>query len=427
MIPNGALRGTQRNVARLGATVRAWSNKQLEAIELRLSDKPFVLCYGATGAGKTDAATAGFLDWTHDVSLRHGSRTFGLVAKTSLQTNEKVLPACLRHAAEWGWRVQKLSAKSYVIGNNRFLLLDGANVAAAQRIQGLDLAGVFIDEVNQLHIRVMQELENRVRSVDGGKIVMTANPDNPLGWFQRDYINRADDIGMQIVFLLWADNPGLPESEKRRIERTSVGAMRKRRIHGIAAPMSGTIYTDYEIGPAPPEAEAYQWFLSVDPADSSTTHALLIGKFADAFWVFDEWVWSARLRHQLTHKQQCDMIAEWLDGRTIGWAVYDNASPNFGAELFDAVGCDTYASIKGPDSVFDGIQHTMAWLANRDIKVSETCEHLITEFGTYQWDEKAAERGEDKPLKVDDHGMDALRQFCYFNHQPQVTRVFAHG
>ena len=30
-------------------------------------------------------------------------------------------------------------------------------------------------------------------------------------------------------------------------------------------------------------------------------------------------------------------------------------------------------------------------------------------MSTYAWDSKAQERGEDKPLKVNDHGPDALR------------------
>lgn len=30
----------------------------------------------------------------------------------------------------------------------------------------------------------------------------------------------------------------------------------------------------------------------------------------------------------------------------------------------------------------------------------------------YIWDEKAADRGEDKPIKQHDHSMDAVRYFC---------------
>ena len=37
----------------------------------------------------------------------------------------------------------------------------------------------------------------------------------------------------------------------------------------------------------------------------------------------------------------------------------------------------------------------------------------IKEFGSYIWDDKALERGEDKPVKQHDHCMDAVRYFAY--------------
>ena len=41
--------------------------------------------------------------------------------------------------------------------------------------------------------------------------------------------------------------------------------------------------------------------------------------------------------------------------------------------------------------------------------VASRCAHLIVEIEGYVWDPKAQRRGEDKPLKVKDHGVDALR------------------
>ena len=41
--------------------------------------------------------------------------------------------------------------------------------------------------------------------------------------------------------------------------------------------------------------------------------------------------------------------------------------------------------------------------------MSDTCTELIREIPGYIWDPKAAERGVDAPVKVDDHFCDALR------------------
>ena len=46
------------------------------------------------------------------------------------------------------------------------------------------------------------------------------------------------------------------------------------------------------------------------------------------------------------------------------------------------------------------------------IAADKTLEELtLEEFQSYVWDEKAAARGEDKPVKANDHCMDAVRYF----------------
>lgn len=56
----------------------------------------------------------------------------------------------------------------------------------------------------------------------------------------------------------------------------------------------------------------------------------------------------------------------------------------------------------------------MASLLNQGkIAISDQCPNTIKEFGSYIWDQKASERGEDKPVKQHDHAMDAFRYFCY--------------
>ena len=47
----------------------------------------------------------------------------------------------------------------------------------------------------------------------------------------------------------------------------------------------------------------------------------------------------------------------------------------------------------------------------KEILINDCCKNTIKEFYSYVWDEKALERGEDLPTKVNDHAMDALRYF----------------
>ena len=69
--------------------------------------------------------------------------------------------------------------------------------------------------------------------------------------------------------------------------------------------------------------------------------------------------------------------------------------------------------IKAKNDVLDGIRFTGTLLNIGQILFHTRCKNTIKEFGSYIWDVKACERGEDKPIKQHDHAMDAVRYFCY--------------
>ena len=50
-------------------------------------------------------------------------------------------------------------------------------------------------------------------------------------------------------------------------------------------------------------------------------------------------------------------------------------------------------------------------ISKRRLLVSKACIGLLDEFGLYRWDDKAALLGVEKPVKENDHAMDALRYF----------------
>jgi len=57
------------------------------------------------------------------------------------------------------------------------------------------------------------------------------------------------------------------------------------------------------------------------------------------------------------------------------------------------------------------------------IKFNSNLTNLFKEFASYVWDAKAAERGEDKPVKQHDHAMDAMRYFVYMVVADRMAKV----
>ncbi len=67
--------------------------------------------------------------------------------------------------------------------------------------------------------------------------------------------------------------------------------------------------------------------------------------------------------------------------------------------------------IPADNEVLDGIRKVSTLLKNRALLICSDCAGLLTEMAAYRWDEKAGARGEEKPLKQQDHGPDALRYY----------------
>ena len=67
-------------------------------------------------------------------------------------------------------------------------------------------------------------------------------------------------------------------------------------------------------------------------------------------------------------------------------------------------------SVKEADnSVALGISRVQKCLVFDVLQVSPIQKNLIREFGIYEYDKKALEKGQEVPVKIDDHCMDALR------------------
>ncbi len=61
------------------------------------------------------------------------------------------------------------------------------------------------------------------------------------------------------------------------------------------------------------------------------------------------------------------------------------------------------------NAVLDGIREVASLLATERLRIHESCTETLREMSAYSWDPKAQERGEDKPVKQDDHHTDATR------------------
>lgn len=397
-----------------------WSKKQLELVRLGEDERRFHLVWGPVRSGKTRAGLAGFLAWS---GSRFSKHTFLLAAKTMGQIRDNLLPLVDEISIDaLGLPTRYVANQKCVfVGSNRYLTYEGLNEASSAKLQGLTLSGAYIDEAATIPRSFADEVISRC-SEDGAKIIMSANPEGPAHWLKTQFVDRSDEIGARCYPFELADNPTLSREYALALKATTTGVFLRRRYYGEWAAASGLIFPEAHVG-LPPAEPPYAYELSVDAATSSVTHALLVALYAlptRQAWVVGEWRHDGRVDGQKADAELADGIASMLAGHSLRHAVIDPAALSLRAELRRRLNCPVTDAL---NEVLPGIQFTAAALAAGTVRISAACTETIREMGGYQWDESAADMGEDKPVKSDDHAMDALRYWVYSRSQRRPRRI----
>lgn len=300
-----------------------------------------------------------------------------------------------------------LGRKVHVIGTS--------DTSAAKVIQGLTVAGAYVDEASLVAETFWTMLLGRM-SVPGAQLFATTNPDSPSHWLKRQVIDRATDLAYRVFSFRLDDNEWLARENPAyvaQIKREYVGLWYRRYILGEWVQAEGAVYDMWD--PArhvvrrdalPPMERVLS--LGVDYGTTNPTRGLEVGLAERKLWILDEWAPPTGL----TDATQSQRLRGWLDAREPEawrrpeWLYIDPAAASFKLQLFHD-GLTNVANAH--NDVLAGIRTVSSLLATGRLAVSERCTHLIDEIPGYVWDPKATEKGDDKPLKVDDHEVDALR------------------
>jgi PBSX family phage terminase large subunit len=322
----------------------------------------------------------------------------------------------------------------------RRIYVAGANDERAQeKIRGLTLAGAYVDEVSIVPESFWSMLLTRC-SIDGARIFGTSNPDSKNHWLMRDFLSKAstwlrhdgtihtnpDGMDLHRFSFRLADNPTLSAAYIAALEREFSGLWHKRFIQGLWVVAEGAIYDMWDedrhlVGALPVDAggrtDADHWILAIEYGTVNPFAALLIGVGGDdRLYVAGEYRHDSKAtRRQLTDAEYSTELRRWLIAEMGGRedapnrleGIYvDPSAASFQAQLHR----DGWQGVRGADNaVADGIRDVASLLGTDRLRIHDTCTGLREELPGYSWDPKAALKGEERPLKIDDHSVDALR------------------
>jgi len=300
------------------------------------------------------------------------------------------------------------AAMSRLYGRNVWFV-GAPDVSAVSTIQGSTLALAYVDEATNLPEPFWRMLESRL-SVPGAKLLATCNPDGPAHWLKKEYLDKP---GLDLAYWNFNldDNPSLDENFKQQLKASYSGMWYKRYILGEWALAHGAIYDCYDYNneydkdyPTP----SY-YIVGIDYGTTNATAAVLCAVTPNK-WpqirVEAEYYWdSAKKGRSKTDQELVRDIKDFISFKHISAIYVDPAA----ASLKIALRQSDLPVLDANNDVLLGIKLVSKFINGKNLLIHRSCCTLREHLQSYAWDPKAADRGEDKPVRKNDHICDALR------------------
>lgn len=374
------------------------SQKQLEFA--RYANHRWNFKGGATRSGKT------YLDfkWIIPLRIRERAGKDGLavilgVTKSTIERNvlepmrnlygDKLVGTISSDNTAWIF-----GEKCYCLGAEK--------VSQVSKIRGASIKYCYGDEVADWSEEVFALLKSRLDKeyscFDG-----TYNPQYPNHWLKK-FLDSNADIFSQVYTI--DDNPFLPPSFVENLKKEYAGTVFYDRYilgkwtlaEGLVYPMFGDSCIVQDI----PDTGDY--YISIDYGTHNPFSAgLWCVTKTEAVRIGEYYYCGREERKEKTPEEYYSEVKRLAGGRDIKCMIVDPSADAFIATVKKHHEFKVRGAV---NDVLPGIQTTAEMIASGKLKIHESCEDAIREFGLYRWDEKAES---DRVVKENDHAMDEIR------------------
>jgi PBSX family phage terminase large subunit len=289
--------------------------------------------------------------------------------------------------------------------------LGADNIKHVDRLRGQSVKYCYGDEVvtwaQEVFAMLQSRLDKEYSIFDGA-----CNPEGPQHWFKKKLDAGGPDWYVQHYTI--DDNPFLPDKVKERMKRDFAGTVYwGRYILGEWTQAEGMIYPMYPDALVKPFAADWEEYaISCDYGTQNAFAALLWARSGEKWYLINEYRYSGRdTGYQKTDDDYVRDMETFVEknipeGKRTGLlTVIDPSAASFIAAIKRSR--YRFRVLKADNDVLDGIRDTAVCLQRGTVRIFDTCKETIKELEGYVWDAKA----EDKPVKENDHMMDAMRYF----------------
>lgn len=377
------------------------SSKQIQSFNE--ADKRFNIWVGAVRSGKTYSSILKLID-----IIKNGPAGNGMIVGVNRDTIQRNVLLELYKFLGFSPPSSK-SSETKLYGRNIYFV--GAHdESAVRRIQGSTLAFAYVDEATCIPAPFWRMLLSRL-SISGSQLLATCNPEGPAHWLKKEFIDRATELDLIHWNFNLDDNPSLDERYKESLKKEYTGMWYRRYILGEWAVAHGLVYDSFDELNVyeQPKTNPNYLIMGIDYGTTNATAAVICAvtpKIWPQLCIESEYYYdSAKKGRSKTDAELVDDIKAFIGYKEIKAIYVDPAAASLKLELRRR----DLPVVDANNDVLLGIKIVSKFIAEKNIAIHKSCTTLLEHIQSYAWDPKAADRGEDKPLKVNDHILDALR------------------
>lgn len=304
---------------------------------------------------------------------------------------------------------------------NKVIYLFGAHDDSDyKRLKGLTAGGWYADEVATHPESFIVEALARTAVSRDRRIFWTLNPVVPSHYIYTKFTDvweEQQSPGYLRFHFTLDDNLAMTKERKAELESQYTGRYKAMYILGLRVAAEGVIYDGFNrnmlYSKIPDDVKFYeQKYVACDYGTINPCVFLECALGSDSrIYVMREYRWDSRKEMaQKTDEQYVEAMHKFIGSpeECEHQIIVDPSASSF----ITALKIDGYSVIQGKNDVLPGIRRVSSLFGLNRLRIHESCTGLISELELYVWDEKAAQNGDERPLKTNDHAPDALRYYC---------------
>lgn len=370
---------------------------------------------GAIRSGKTVASLIAWLAYlqnTHEKVFFMSGKTYASLVRNVIDGDFGIL-ALGYPAIEM--TKDRTGSNVLVIGDKKIYLFGASDDGAYMRLKGLTAGGWYADEVATQPESFIVEALSRTAVSSDRRIFWTLNPTFPSHYIYSKFMDRWEGTpGYRRYHFTLEDNMAMTPERRNELAAQYSGRYRSIYILGLRVAATGSIYDNFdraEVVYSGVPKESINDCPRVIACDYGTVNPCVFLECVMAesgtIYVLKEYRWDSRVK--MAQKTDAAYVQDMVTfaGNDDAVIVVDPSAVSF----ITALQVEGFFVKPANNDVLNGIMRISSLLEQKRIKIHESCTGLISEMEGYSWDEKSINTGQEKPLKIRDHGPDALRYY----------------